>query len=132
VLGKVVFFFALIIAAMIGFHTVLQNGSLLRYFDAHPHPKFVPAAEFVIGQGQFIFQDLPEAATYFTRIAERYPDSRYADDALFGKIQCLDDMGSTPRATLIEEYEKYLERFPKGTHVATVQTRLDGYRSGSR
>jgi outer membrane protein assembly factor BamD (BamD/ComL family) len=132
VLKGVLIAFALLVGGIIGLHTVLQNGSLLKYLDDHPDPQWVPAAQYYIGQGYYIFQDLPNAATYFIRVPQRYPQSSLADDAYFNYVQSLDDMGSMSRVTLVEEYGKYLEKFPQGRHAMVVQNRLDAYKSGAR
>src|SRR5882762_6888505 len=88
----------IVVALMIGLHTALQNGGLVHYLDTHPHPKRVPALEFMIGGGYYIFGDLQNSATYYLRVAEGYPKSKYADDAYFAYLQALDDMNTPRRA----------------------------------
>jgi TolA-binding protein len=131
-LRNLIIFFALIIAAMMGIHTVLQNGSFLKFLDEHPNPKYVPEVEYYVGQGYYIFQDLQNAATYFIRVPDRYPASAYSDDAYFDYLQCLDDSAAMSRMEMVGYYAKYLERFPNGNHAAIVQNRMDDYRTGAR
>jgi hypothetical protein len=132
VLGKIVLFFVIFIASIAGLHQGLMNGSILRFFDRHPNPKLVPVSEYVIGQGFYIFHSLDTAATYYSRVVERYPTSSYADDAMFALIQCWDDASVKNREQLIEEYQKYADKYPEGKHITTVRNRLDAYRTGGR
>lgn len=116
-----------LVGGMILAHIALQNGILLRYLDEHPDPQMVPAVEYYVGHGYYLFQDLPEAATYFIRIAEGYPRSKYADDAYFNYVQTLDDMMIAHRQ-VSAEYQKYLDRFPNGKYVMLARRRMDAYR----
>src|SRR4051812_45586307 len=100
---------ALIVAGMLGLHHVLQDGSLLRYLDEHPDPRWVPATEYTIGQGYLLMQDLTEAATYFIRVHERYPASTLSDSALFAYIDTRDNVSGVGRGELVELYQTYLE-----------------------
>lgn len=124
---SVVLFFGLLIAGMVALHTSLQNGSLLRFLDQHPQPDLVPPVEYVVGQGYYFYQDLPEAATFFIRVPQRYPKSNYADDAYFYYLQCLDDL-MAPRSEMAEAYAKYLELYPAGRHLEVAKERADAYR----
>ena len=117
---------------MIFFHRSLQDGSLVKYLDGHPQQAWVPAATYYLGQGYYLFQDLPEAATYFQRVAQNFPKHSLADDAEFSYIQCLDDMASLGRLELIEGYQAYLTRFPQGRHLDTVTQRIAVLRTSSR
>jgi hypothetical protein len=129
-LNKIIIFFVLVIGGMLGLHYALQNGSLLRYLDAHPYPKTVPAVEYYLGRGYYLFQDTDHATVYYHRVVETYPKSVYADDAYFGFVQCLEDSPGASRVTLIDEYQKYLEQFPAGNHISVAKNRMDGYRTG--
>jgi len=111
---------------------VIQNGSLLKFLDEHHDPRYVPAVEYVVGEGYYVFGDLQNSATYFIRVPERYPSSSYADDSYFDYLQCLDDSGAISRMDLVNYYAKYIERFPNGNHVTVVQNRMDAYRTGAR
>jgi TolA-binding protein len=122
----------LVVAGMLAFHHSLQNGSLLRYLDEHPDPKWVPTAEYFIGQGYYMTQELTEASTFFIRVADRFPSSRYAEDAYYSYVQCMDDSVKVGRAQIIDLYQSYLERYPNGRHTEIVKTRLDGYKTGTR
>jgi hypothetical protein len=132
VLGKIILFFAILIGSVVALHRGFQNGSIRDYLDRHPNPKIVPPITYAIGQGYVVFQNLSEAATYFIRIPERYPNSPLADKAYFAYIQAHDDSGTVPRDHLIEEYGAYLERYPEGQHAATAKNRIESYRSGAR
>jgi len=125
-------FFALLIGAMVYAHHSLQNGTVLRYIDQHPHERGVPKATYYIGQGYYLFQDLQEAATYFLRAADRYPGLVLGDDASFAYLQCLDDTVSVNRSELIEGYKAYLQKYPNGRHAELAQNRYDSYSSGGR
>jgi hypothetical protein len=116
--------FAVIIGGIIGFLTVLQNGVLLRFLDTHPHPKYVPTVEYSIGAGYYLLNDLQNAATYYQRIPDRYPQSSFADDATFNYLQSLDEE-NVERDTMRERYLAYLEKYPSGKHVDVVKKRVD-------
>lgn len=115
---------AIFIATIIGFHTILTNGSLLNFLDNHPDNMKVPPVEFVVGEGYYVFGDLENSATYYQRISDRYPDSAYADDAYFNYLQDLDDM-NIPRFQMADAYATYIDKFPKGDHVDVVQKRIE-------
>lgn len=115
---------AVFVAVIIGLHTVLQNGTLINYLDTHPDPRKVPLTEFYIGEGYYIMGDLQNSATYYLRIAERYPQSEYADDAYYNYLQSLDDM-NTPRRQMADLYETYLERFPNGKNKQIVEKKIE-------
>jgi len=120
---------AILVASMIGLHTILQNGSLLKYLDTHPDPGKVPPVEYYIGEGYYLFGDLQNSATYYQRVVERYPQSDYSDDAYFNYLQDLDDM-NIPRGQMADAYLTYIDRFPKGEHVDVVQKRIEYCRNG--
>ncbi len=123
-------FFALLVGGMIFFHQSLQNGRILHYIDQHPHEKGVASATYYIGQGYYLFQSLPEATTYFLRVAQRYPNTEKAEVAYFNYLQCPVDTMGLPLAQIIEGYVAYLEKYPNGSHARLVQNRLDNYRTG--
>ncbi len=116
---------------MIFLQQSLQNGTVLHYIDQHPQEKYVPASTYYIGQTYYLFQDLPEATTYFLRVAQRYPDNPLADDAYFSYLQCLDDLASASRSDLVEGFQAYLDKYPNGKHADLVKTKLDNYRTGA-
>lgn len=111
-----------LVGTLIAVHAALQNGTVIRYLDSHPHPTRVPAVEYVIGTGYYVFGDLETSATYYQRIAERYPQSNYADDAYFNYLQSLDDL-NTNRHLMADAYHAYMERFPQGKHFIVAQKR---------
>ena len=127
----IIIFFSLLIGGMIFIQQSLQNGSLLRYIDAHPKDKGIPEATYYIGQSHYLFQNLPDATTYFLRVAQRYPEHHLADDAYFAYLQCLDDSLAVPREELMQGYQAYLERYPNGKHAPMAKNRFDSYRTGS-
>ncbi len=127
----IIIFFALLIGGMILIQQSLQNGSLLRYIDGHPRSKGIPEATYYIGQSYYLFQNLPDATTYFLRVAQRYPNHPLADDAYFYYLQCLDDSLAVPREGLVQGYQAYLEKYPNGKHAELAKIRIDNYRTGS-
>src|SRR5207302_2211023 len=127
----IIIFFVLLVGGMIFLEQSLQNGSVLKYIDAHPQDKGIPAATYYIGESYYLFKNLPDATTYFLRVAQRYPTHPLADDAYFSYLQCLDDSMAVPRAELAEGYHAYLEKYPHGKHVGAAQVRSDNYRTGA-
>ena len=121
--------FGLLITATLTFHAVLHNGSLKKYLDTHRDPRWVPVAQYYIGEGYYIFGHLQSSATFYQRVADQYPKSEYADDAYFGYLQDLDDL-QTPRPQMAEAYQTYLERFPNGAHTEIVVKRIEYCRNG--
>src|SRR5258708_1396875 len=83
--------------------TVMQNGSLQRYLDAHPELPWVPAADYYIGEGYYIVGNLEASATFYQRVPDRFPKSKYAEDAYFNYLQAVDDM-NTPRMVMVDKY----------------------------
>lgn len=124
-----VLLFTLVIGSILGINKVLRDGSFLRFLDTHPDPKWNPQVTYFVGRGYMVANDLPQAATYFYRIEAKYPDSAVADDALSNYLECLDRRPGMNRGILIQENQKYLDRFPNGKHVAIIQQRIDTYRS---
>src|SRR6266567_4224666 len=94
--------FAILIGGMIFLQQAVQNGAVLKYIDEHPQGKYVPEATYYVGHGYYLFQNLLDATTYFLRVAQRYPNHPYADDAYFYYIQCLDDSLAVPREQLMQ------------------------------
>ena len=117
---------------MIYFQQSLQNGKVLKYIDEHPQEKYVPEATYYVGQGYYLFQNLLDATTYFLRVAQRYPNHPIADDAYFSYLQCLDEMVTVDRPSLIAGYQAYLEKYPNGKHTELAKIRYDNYRTGAR
>lgn len=116
---------------LIYLHLSFQDGTVLRYIDGHPQARGVPKATYYIGQAYYLFQDLPQASTYFLRVAQRYPNLLLADDAYFAYLQCLDDNVNVSRADLIETYKAYLEQYPEGRHAEVAKDRLGAYTTGA-
>ena len=112
-------------------HHSLQNGTVLNYIDSHPQAKWVPEATYYIGQTYYLFQSLPEATTYFLRVAQRYPDRPLAEDGYFNYLQCMDDSVTVPRSDLVEGYKAYLEKYPNGKHAELAKTKFDTYSTSS-
>src|SRR4051812_29482435 len=96
-------FLALGLVVTVTFLTTLQNGAFRKYLDTHPSRTFAPAVEYYLGEGYYIVGNLEESATYYQRVAQRYPKSPYAEDAYFNYLQALDDM-NLPRMQMVEKY----------------------------
>ena len=126
----VLFICALIVGGMMYLHESFQNGTIIGYIDKHQHERFIPQSTYYIGTTYYLFQNLPEATTYFLRVAQRYPDGLIGDEGYFNYLQCLDDTATIPRENLIEGYRAYLEKYPHGKHAEVIQSRLDGLTTG--
>jgi TolA-binding protein len=130
---KLIFlFFTILIGGMIYIHHSLQDGTVLNYIDTHVEQQGVPQATYYIGQGYYLFQNLQDAATYFIRVAERYPKGPLGDDAYYNYLQCLDDSVSYNRQELAEAYKGYLDKYPNGKHAELVKNKIDNYTTGGR
>ena len=128
----IIIFFALVIGGMIYVQQALQSGTVLKYIDQHPQENWVPESTYYIGQAYYLFQSLPEATTYFLRVAQRYPDRALGDDGYFYYLQCRDDSVTVPRQELVEGYKAYLEQYPNGKHAELAKTKYDTYSTGGR
>src|SRR5258705_4028932 len=106
--------FSLAIGGLLYLQQAFQNGAALRYIDRYPASNGVPTATYIIGQGYMFLQSLPEATTYFLRVAQRYPNHSRADDAYFYYLQCLDDAHMVARTALAEGYQAYIDKYPAG------------------
>jgi len=129
---KIFILTCLCVGSLIGFSTLLKNGAFIRFLDEHPDPRWVPSVEYYVGGGYYLFHNLQQAATYYFRIPERYPQSPLADDSYWAYLNALDDNAAVPRAALIEAYGSYIERYPNGQHIERAQNKFDSYKSGSR
>jgi hypothetical protein len=127
----IILFFAILIGGMIYLQQSLENGTVLKYIDEHSAERGIPEATYYIGESYYLFQNLPDATTYFLRVAQRYPNHRLGDDAYFNYLQCLDDSLAVPREQLLEGYKAYQEKYPNGKHTELAQIRIDSYRTGS-
>jgi len=132
VLRNVVVFFAIVIGLFIGLHRSLQSGAFLSYLDKYPHPVWTPRILYAAGQGFYVFQNLPQAATYFSRIQSQFPKSRKAEDATFFYIHVQDDLRTMSREELLVGYQNYVEKYPAGKHNDVVRERIASYRTGAR
>jgi len=117
------FTFLAVVGAIIAVLTSIQNGSLVRYLDTHPHPVYVPKITYALGHGYTVVGDLDEATTYYYRVAEQYPKSELAEPAYFNYLNALDEL-NTPRLEMATLYESYLSRFPEGPHAGMVKRRV--------
>ncbi len=119
---------ALLFGVIVTGMTLLQNGSLQHYLDTHPEVSWVPAADYYIGEGYYIMGNLEASATYYQRVADRFPNSSYAEDGYFNYLQAVDDM-NVPRMEMVNKYSEYLERFPNGSHAEVTRRRIENYRN---
>jgi outer membrane protein assembly factor BamD (BamD/ComL family) len=129
VLGKLILFFVLFIGAIVGIHQSVQTGKMLTFLDRHPHEKYVPPVAYTLGHILYIFHNRKEAVEYFSKILKQYPKSKYADDAMFYRVESWDNIGSMDKLTLADEYQKYLDAFPEGKHAKVVRERIDHLRT---
>jgi hypothetical protein len=128
----IIIFFTLVIGGMVYVQHSLQNGTVLKYIDQHSHEKGVPKATFYIGQAYHLMQSLPEATTYFLRVAQRYPDGPLGDDGYFSYLECRDESVTVSRQELIEGFRAYLEQYPNGRHAEPAKNKFDSYNTGGR
>jgi len=129
---KFIVFLAFVIAGLMWFHKELQNGEFLYFLDTHPNQFIVPAVEQWMGDGYYLFHNLSEAATYYYRVPQYYPNTLEADDCYWGYIQTLEDNSATSRPALIDAYSAYLAQFTHGAHIVEAKNKLDAYKSDVR
>ena len=113
-----------VIGATIFFFTSLKTGQLLRFLDEHPHPRVVPPVHYYIGAGYYVLGNFQDSTTFFLRIRDRYPESRYAEDAFFNYLDALEEMNA-PGPQLVEGYRVYLEKYPESPRTEMIKKRLE-------
>ncbi len=123
-------FFALLMLGMVYFHEALSSGKILAYIDQHQKERGMMRTTYYIGHGYNFMQDLQQAATYYLRVAQRYPGVPMAEEGYFSYLQSLQDSAGVHRSRLIEGYQAYLEKYPNGKYVKIAQDRIDLYRTG--
>jgi TolA-binding protein len=121
----------LIIGGFLMLHRALANGRVQHYLDTHRDPRWVPTTEYYIGKGYYLFQNLSDAATYFQRVPQQYPNSPRAEQAYFNYLQTLDDNMGSSRDTLIAEDQTFLEKYPNGPHASMIRDRIDNLRNSA-
>ncbi|HSB03883.1 MAG TPA: tetratricopeptide repeat protein, partial [Thermodesulfobacteriota bacterium] len=87
--------------------TLFAEGKVLDalpYYFSIVNSKFREKALFQIGKGYFIENQFREALTNFDLLLLQFPNSRFLDEALLIKGECLLHLGDTPRAS--ETYSK--------------------------
>ncbi|MBN1578095.1 MAG: FecR domain-containing protein [Chitinispirillaceae bacterium] len=66
--------------------------------------------------------DPKRAVNTFTRLLLEFPQTNFAEDAVFWSADCLLRMGTTNRA--IHEFNRYIQRYPSGKWLTEAKTRL--------
>jgi TolA-binding protein len=67
-------------------------------------------------------KDYRKAIATFSGLLEKYPNSQFAEDALFWSADCRYNQGLISES--IKTYENYLSRFPKGKWASEARIRL--------
>ncbi len=121
----------LVVGVIWGFNHALETGQYRNYIDQHPSPILAPPILYFTGLAYGLVQNLPEAATYYTRVMERYPQSEYADDSNYEYLQTLEERMTLTRKELADEYDRYLERYPHAKHAVAAKNRSSILRLGA-
>ncbi|MGQ0541754.1 MAG: transglycosylase SLT domain-containing protein [Blastocatellia bacterium] len=83
--------------------------------NEHQTGEQVPKAMFQIGRGHVQLREFAEAAKWFERLQELYPDHDFARDALLHGASAYSRIGKFREA--IARYQKYIERYPNDERI---------------
>ena len=100
----------------------IAGGQLLAHAEAHPYRKGTSTVLFYIGRGYELFNRPEKAAEYYRRVADKYPRSRYAEEAQFGLASAYERLKLNAKA--LEEYKEFLEKFPRSRYQKSVSNNL--------
>ncbi len=103
------------------------------FIDLYPKSKYTPEAEKKIDKLKtklalknlksadlyFTMGNYKSALVYYTNILEEYYDTKYADDALYGRIQAL--IKKKRYAEAQEDINKFTEKYPTSSLLRSVQ-----------
>jgi TolA-binding protein len=70
-------------------------------------------------------QDCDKALSIYSQIESEFPNSNFAEDALFWKAECLFQLKRISQS--VSAYKQYLTRYPDGKWVTEAQIR-SGYK----
>ena len=107
---------ALLVALFLGWRAVISDGALLEYLDRHPTSVLAPAVPMFAAHYFYSLRQYEPARLYFHYVAQRFPDTKEAEEAEFYALHCqrlLDDVALTEMAPL---YEAYARKYPEGRY----------------
>lgn len=86
---------------------------------------------FQIGRGYYLENNFPEAAKWYQRVYDEYPQSEEGEQGFYYVGHCYQFQDDTDRA--IARYEEYLKRFPEGQFIGYAHLNaIDVLRSAGR
>ena len=93
------------------------------YIDSFPADPVIPYTLYWLGQNvQSNLADPTKAIMLYEQLLQRFPESRYADDAMKGIAECYESMGDYQRA--LQTYEAMQRRFPVSTWQRVNESRM--------
>jgi TolA-binding protein len=116
-------FVAFLAALGMSWSWAVGHDGLLRYCDGHVKSKAAPVILSWLGEWYEVADDHEKMQGGSQRILERYPDSPYAEEAQFRVALALEKMNKIPDA--IEQYGKYLDKYPQGTYNRSVRKNVE-------
>lgn len=117
------FLIVAILVAAAGFWTksIVQNGALERFLDAHPHAQINPSLEYYWAFLLNISRHTMSADYRYGRVIEKYPDSKYAPRASLDLIELVD----SDRSRVMAESRGFLEKYPKHPKAELIRKKLE-------
>lgn len=117
--------FALIVGGSLWwFKGALRSGKIQAYLDRQTHQTWAPAAQYYLASWYSLVEDLTQATTGYWRITKRFPTSSFTERAHFRMLETRERM-HLPRAHVMEEHRKFLEKYPDGKFARKVRKRLE-------
>lgn len=96
--------------------------AFIAFTKAYPKSSFLPSANFWAASALYQQREVAEAARYYGKTADGWPDDARAPDALLGLSNCQTELGDKKgaRASL----EKIVSKYPSSPAAQTAKQRL--------
>jgi TolA-binding protein len=116
------FVLAIVLSAL-AWRDFVGSGRFLQYLDAHPDRRGTATMLYYLASYYEVFQRDAKALEAYERVANRYPLSRYGEDAQFGVASSWERLKRWDKAK--EEYEEFLEKYPGSKYAVSVRNNIE-------
>lgn len=110
-------------AAFYGWDQAITKDGLVRSIDAHPTIWKADGLLYLLGSYHELFNRNQKAMEMYQRVVTAYPDSPYGDSSQYGVAASWERLKNYPTART--EYEKYIEKYPKGRFSVSVKRNIE-------
>ena len=101
---------------------LLNNHTIGKFIENHPHPTITPKLLFNIGQIFFIVDDFKKSELYYRKVVEKYPKSEQYLKARYMIIRSLESGHQVKESKA--EIEKFLHEHPKSEYKDILRKKL--------